>query len=160
MATATAEILRRPSEDETINLAACDGSKTISASKAIFTRYIDPDLLRWGADDPTDDTPAGPVQVYELAENATFQEIFESLSDDLDSLCLTGAQIHEFCQTHRDKLKGEEYSIFFLKKSRGKLFVVRVSVYVGALGVRVTPFASNRVWNCRCRHRVVVPKLA
>src|SRR5205085_8763002 len=103
--------------------------------------------------------PAGPVAVYEIAKNATFEQMFGSLSENVDTLCFTGAQIIEFCRANPDKLRQDDFGTFFLRKSKGKLFVVLVDVIDGGPRVRVYRFADGGVWHARYRRRVVVPQI-
>ena len=74
-------------------------------------------------------------------------------------MCLTQAQIVEFCRTEKDKLSQDWYT-FFLFKVGGEFFVAFVYFVVGGqLRVGSYRFSRDGVWNAEYRHRIVVPQL-
>ncbi len=148
-------------ENEKIVLLALSGNRTIYGSKEVFPSYVDEDFKNWDLNKKSKSTPETEVKIYEMAKDATFKDIFTSLSDDLDSLCLTQDQIIDFCVKYPERLRQDGHGTFFLFKKRrlfrrDKFFVVFVIVGSGGLGVRVRRFGGAGVWSAGCRHRVVV----
>jgi len=145
---------------ESLMLDATSGEKIIAEAKDVFS-YIDSDFKGWKADEKGSATEETAVGVYEMTEDATFAQMFGSLSPDINKLCLTQEQIINFCQKHRQHLRKDGYGTFFLFKSNNRFFVAHVrfdsddtlEVFVNGLGV-------DRVWNAGSRRRVVVPRLA
>lgn len=153
----TSQFLTLISSEDSIVISPVDGRGLLSEAKDIFS-YIDSDFRNYGADERGGATGATPVQVYEMSKDATFAQLFGSLSSDLDGLCLTQAQIIEFVKAHRRWLRNDGYGTFFLFKSKNSCFVAYVGVDSGGtLKVNVYQFESSRVWNAEDRHRVVVP---
>jgi hypothetical protein len=153
------EILKRLYSDDTITISAVDGSKTIFNSEDVFKSWIDSDFKDWDLNKPDQKTPEIKTQVYEMAENANYSQMFNSLSSDLDSLCLTQNQIIRFCEKYPSHLRQDGNATFFLFKENGEYFVAYVSVNSGGLGVNVRRFGDDCVWDAEYAHRVVGPQL-
>lgn len=161
------DILNLLSNSGQILLPKSDGQSIISRAKDVFKFHIDPDFENWDLNKKSKATQEIEVKIYEMVKNANFKEMFISLSDNLDSLCLTQSQIIDFCEKHRNHLRQDGDATFFLtKKDFGKpatednLFVVRVSVRSNGLRVCVYHFGRAYVWHADYRHRVVVPNLS
>lgn len=150
--------LRLISEGESLTLDATDGAEVLAEANNVFA-YIDPDFK-----DVVDEGPATKevaVAVYEMREDATFSQMFGSLSENLQKLCFTQAQIKSFAQKHRQWLRSDGYATFFLFKSQNHFFVADVFVgSAGGLGVALRRFGNSGVWRAGHRRRVVVPRLA
>lgn len=144
-----------------------DGTETLANANDLFS-HIDPDFNNWGTNKKGASTQQQFVDVYEMTNDATFAEMFGSLSNNPDQLCLTQAQIKQFVKKHRDKLCIDGFTTFFLfkgKKMKGvkssQLFVAGVGVVSGGgLWVSVHRFGRSFVWPAGDRLRVVVPQLA
>jgi len=152
-------------ENEKIIIPELSGNRTIYGSKEVFFSYVDKDFKNWGLNKKSKSTPETEVKIYEMVKDATFKDIFTSLSDNLDVLCLTQDQIIDFCVKYPERLRQNGYGTFFLLKKRrlfrrDKFFVVDVGVYSSGLDVRVRHFDGASVWDADGRHRVVVPKLS
>jgi len=154
-------------ENEKIIIPELSGNRTIYGSKEVFFSYVDKDFKNWGLNKKSKSTPETEVKTYEMVKDATFKEMFISLSDDLDSLCLTQSQIIDFCEKHFSHLRQGGYATFFLTKknfekpaTKDNLFVADVGVYSGGLCVLVFHFDLAYVWDADYRLRVVVPKLS
>lgn len=161
------DILRLLTVSEKLLLAKSDGRGIISQAKNVFKSYIDSDFENWGLNKKSKTTTETEIQVYEIAKDAIFKDMFTFLSDNLDSLCLTQDQIIDFCSNHSEYLRSGGYATFFLTKKDFKkpatsnnLFVIRVPVHSGGLAVYVSHFDDAYVWVAGCRHRLVVPKLS
>ncbi|MBI2279003.1 MAG: hypothetical protein HYU81_03010 [Candidatus Brennerbacteria bacterium] len=152
--------LKLISAGTSIVLDAVDGSETLAKATDIFT-YIDSDFVNYGADEAGSATGETPASVYEMVQNATFAQMFGSLSNDLNKLCLTQSQIKNFVRKHRGWLRTDGYGTFFLFRSKGKFFVADVFVRSGgALRLRVRRLEDGSVWFAGGWLRLVVPQLA
>ncbi len=99
-------------------------------------------------------------KVYKFIADATFKQIFESLSasESLDGLCLTGEQRETFCSEHTDQLSSNGFNFFLMKKG-DYFFVAGVRIDFGGLRVRVYRLELGYVWLGDNRNRLVVPQL-
>jgi len=159
LAEGTSNILRLLFLGETITLAPCDGTQTLAQAKKTFLSYLDTNFKNWGLDKQGEPTEETQVQVYEMAKDATFAQMFSSLGNDLDKLCLTQHQIKQFCEKHSSWLRTDGYATFFLFKVEDQFFVACVGVGSDGLGVYVSRFGYDGVWHAAYAHRVVVPQL-
>lgn len=154
------ELLSLISEGKELVISPVDGTSLLSKASDVFS-WIDKDFTNWELNTQGPATSATPVQVFEMSKNGTFKDLFLSLSPNLESLCLTQAQIKEFCKTQRSWLRTDGYGTFLLFKKGEDFFVADVGVYSdGALGVSVRRFGNSDVWDAGPRRRVVVPQLA
>ena len=144
---------------ETLVLEDLDGKATIANAKNTFKSYLDSNFKNWRLNNKGNATKETPIQVYEMVKDATFSQMFNSLSSDLDSLCLTQNQIIRFCEKYPSHLRQDGYATFFLFKESGEYFVASVFVRSGGLRVFVSRFESADVWDAEGRHRLVVPQL-
>lgn len=147
------------SSNEKLMIEALDGKEYIFNAKKIFKSYIDSDFKNLGLNQSDSVTAETLVDVSEIVENATFTQIFTSITTDLDKLVLTQNQIIRFCEKHPTWLRQDGYGTFFLIKENNEYFVVRVYVHSDSLGVYVLRLESDDVWGGECRRRVVSPQL-
>jgi len=147
------------SSNEKLMIEALDGKTHIAGAKNVFKSYIDSDFKNFGLNQPGLATAETLVDVSEIVENATFTQIFTSITTDLDKLVLTQNQIIRFCEKHPTWLRQDGYGTFFLIKENNEYFVVSVYVYSNGLLVIVLRLVSFIVWFGVYRHRVVSPQL-
>ena len=141
-------ILSLLSISETLVLESLDGKATIANTKNTFKSYLDLDFKNWHLDNKGRATKETTIQIYEMGhDDANFSQTFNSLSNDLDSLCLTQNQIIRFCEKYPSHLRQDGYATFFLFKENNEYFVARVRVYSGGLFVGVGRFADDGVWS-------------
>jgi len=152
-------ILSLLSIPETLVLEVLDGKATIANAKSTFKSYLDSDFKNWKLNNKGNATEEIPIQVYEMAKNANYSQMFNSLSSDLDSLCLTQNQIIRFCEKYPSHLRQDGNATFFLFKENGEYFVAYVDVRSGGLRVGVRRFGGGGVWDAGGARRVVVPQL-
>lgn len=153
-------IVKLISGAETLELDETDGKETIAKAKDTFPGYIDGDFKGWGCDVKSEPTKKTQVSVYEMIKDGTFAQIWNGMSNDLNSLCLTQSQIIQFVQKHRKWLRTEGYGTFFLFKVRNEFLAADVSFDgYGRPGVGVDRFSSGYVWDAGRRRRVVIPQL-
>jgi hypothetical protein len=133
-----------------------DGRKTLADATEVF-RYIDSNFEHWNCDLPGARTEETPVQVYEMARDSNFQEIFGSFGAAFDRLALTQAQIRQFAQRYSDWLKKGGNGTFFLFKVGNEFFVAVVYFFSdGRLGARLRRLTLERIFRAEKRHRLVV----
>ena len=147
------------SSNEKLMIEALDGKEYIFNAKKIFKSYIDSDFKNLGLNQSGSVTAETLVDVSEIVENATFTQIFTSITTDLDKLVLTQNQIIRFCEKHPTWLRQDGYGTFFLIKENNEYFVVHVYVFSDSLDVYVYRLGSDDVWGGGCRRRVVSPQL-
>jgi hypothetical protein len=159
------EISRLLSKGESIIIDACDGTETLAKAKETFKSGIDSEFKDWGTDKPSKETGETAVLVCEAQNDSTFVQLFGSLGNDLDKLCLTQHQIKNFCKKHSNWLRTEGYSTFFLFKVDEQFFVALVHINSsnphsdGLLHLRLRRFGYDRVWDATFYRRVVIPQL-
>ena len=158
LAWGQSSILKRLYSDDTITISAVDGSKTITNSKDVFKLWIDPYFEDWNLNKPDQATSEIKIQVYEMTQNANLKQMFSSLNDCLDKLCLTQHQIAEFCAKDQKYLRQNCRPTFFLFKVDGEYFVADVYVYLDGLFVIVHSFENSNTWGGKFHHRLVVPQ--
>lgn len=152
------KILQSVSGAQGLTVSKC-GTETLAEAGDVFTGYVDSDFRNWGLNEPSAPTPPTKVNVYEMAEDATFAQMFGSLSSDTAKLCLTQAQIKRFVKEHRKHLRSDGYATFFLFKVGDNFFVADVYLNAGEPVVYVRRFELDVEWDGDYRRRVVVPQL-
>ena len=137
-----------------------DGTETILGAKDVFPGGIDSDFVHWGADEPSGPTPKTPVDVYELAQDGTFEQMFGSICSNPERLCFIQSQIIGFVKKYPNWLHPRGWSTFFPFRSKGNFFVAVVGARGdGRLCAGVRRRGYGRVWGAGRRLRVVFPQL-
>lgn len=155
------QILKFISGGHSLAIDVVDGSKIIAKAKKTFPAGIDSDFVRWSADEPGHPTSEILANVYEMARDATFSQMFGFLSADVSKLFFTQHQIISFVEKYPNWLRTGGFATFLPFVSHGHFFVA--SVCVGSdvrLSVGVFRFERDYVWFADHHHRVVVPQLA
>ena len=153
-------ILRLISGGQSLVIGPTNGTRTLVDASDVFPGGIDSDFRNWDASGPSGPTPETPVEVFELVKDATFEQMFSSVADELDRLCFTEDQIIEFVQTHPSWLRTGGYGTFFPYKRNRKFFVAYVGFHARVeLDVSVYKLGYDYVWDAGYRHRVVRPQL-
>jgi len=143
-----------------LTVDAVDGTEILADAKDVFPGGIDSNFINWGADEPGRSTAETPVDVYEMTKDSTYSKMFGSLSDDVQKICFTQAQIKNFAKRNYEWFRTDGYGTFFLFESNGYFFVADVRFgSSGRLGVSVSRFERSLVWDAGS-HRLVVPRLA
>jgi len=143
-----------------LTVDAVDGTEILADAKDVFPGGIDSNFINWGADEPGRSTAETPVDVYEMTKDSTYSKMFGSLSDDVQKICFTQAQIKNFAKRNYEWFRTDSYGTFFLFESNGYFFVALVSFdSLGGLRVDVSRFERSLVWDAGS-HRLVVPRLA
>jgi hypothetical protein len=152
--------LKLISQGKELTINAVDGKETLYEAKEVFKSGIDSDLKGWGLNKKGSATPETPVEVHEMIKDATFSKIFSSFGTDLNKLCLTQAQIKNFCIKYPTWLRQDGYGTFFLFKENEQYFVADVYVNSDGLFVDVRRLEFDDVWYADYLHRIVVPQQA
>jgi hypothetical protein len=152
------KILKRIFSDDIIIIPAVDGSKTITNSEDVFKSWIDSSFEDWGLNKSDQKTPEIKIQVYEMVKDANYSQMFHSLNNDLDKLCLTQHQITVFCANNQKYLREGGWPTFFLFKVDGKYYVAYVLMYPDGLYVNVHRFKKSYAWYADLTRRLVVPQ--
>ena len=159
-AKAQSQFLKLISGGVSLTVDAVDGTEILADAKDVFPGGIDSNFINWGADEPGRSTAETPVDVYEMTKDSTYSKMFGSLSDDVQKICFTQAQIKNFAKRNYEWFRTDSYGTFFLFESNGYFFVALVSFdSLGGLRVDVGRFGSSIVWRAGS-HRLVVPRLA
>ncbi len=146
---------------ETITLEPTDGKETMAKAGDLFRGFLDSDFENYGCNVKSKPTEKQNVAVREMIKDGDFRKIFGGLSDDLDSLCLSQAQIIQFVKNHRKWLRTDGYATLFLFKVDKDFFVARVNVNSdGNLEASVIRCSDVSAWIAERRYRVVTPQLS
>ncbi len=159
------------SRSETLILDALDGKETLMRAKEVFPAGIDRDFKKMSTNKAGIATQKQAVYAYELVRPGTLKKMFNSFGVDLDKLCLTQAQIKNFCRNH-PWLDDDGHETLFLFKVEDQFFFahVYVSVYESRVGffkyksysglcVKMLPFSIGNCWHASRSLRLVVPQL-
>ncbi len=142
-------------------LDATDGTETFIRSKHLFDKYFDEEYQSMGLDAPSLPTAATKVSVYEMIEGGTFKQVFESLSFDLDTLCLTQGQTLLFLKNHWSHLRSHDERNAFLFKRGDDYFVAFVDMENnGSMGIDFIDLSlALKHWTLDEAFNVIVPQL-
>jgi hypothetical protein len=150
-------LLKLISESNDIFIEALYGQKIIIDYKNIF-QSIDQDFNNWNLNKPGEKTDKVFVDVYEMIEDATFLEMFNSLNRTFDDLILSQEQIIYFCLNYFYLLNQEKYNTFFLIKEGTEYFVVSIFLFPEGLHARINKVDDVVVWDGDFHCRLVVPR--
>lgn len=146
-------------EEETLTLDATDGKETIAGAGDLFSGNLAGNFINWNTNIKGNPTEAQNVQVHEMTKNGTFKQIYGSLGTELNTLCLTQAQIIQFVKRHRKWLCVDGYGTFFLFKVGDEFFVACARVGSSdLLCARAYRFSDDDVLRAVFRIRFVVPQ--
>lgn len=149
-------------------LPATDGQRTMFGAKENFPGCFDGDYANWGTNVPGKATSEMPFEVYELAKDGTFAQIFGGFTRPLGELCWEQDKILAFVEFHPELLHPQGHGTFFLFKvkfdentenEREEFFVANVDRSGdGQLEAHVRQLSLDGVWRAGYRGRFVVPQ--
>lgn len=116
---ASSGVLRRLSEHDPLSIGHCDGTHTFAHPQQVYVCSKSAPVPYTPQIKPTDEIG---LAVYEPVMEASMPQMFGSLAQDIDALCLTEHQIMRFCEAHRSLLQ-RSFPAFLLFKS-GRLYFV------------------------------------
>ena len=124
-------------DDKDLFIKECDGKDLITEAKDVFKACIDTNFDKLGFNFPCSPTPRTNFKVYELDEDLNFEKMFKTISQDLDKLSLSPAQIVNFCRQFRSSLPSKHHAILFLTKHHGHYFVISSDVFSSGYGAEI-----------------------
>lgn len=145
--------LRRVVSDITLGATGSFNTEDFFKTKSeggIFA-YVDPDLFNW-FDSEIKNSPAKELASYEFTEDITEENIVGDAKTDGIYEEVDLAHIKQICERHI--VKGEKLlkndgsaNLFWVRKKKGDLCKVRVSLFDDGWRVRVDEFRSSSRWN-------------
>lgn len=129
--------------DTALHLAACDGTKTIAQSKALFPYYLDTRFGAWGLDKPNEATDAMKLSMYEIGPEGSLKDLMDTLGVGIDALCLSQHQIVDVCDMYRDRLRQDGSKNDFIFKQYEQFFLAHVTMQPSGLSVNVSSCADE-----------------
>jgi hypothetical protein len=167
------EFLRLISRGELLTVDALDGKDDLAPHDGLFCKFVYPPHDFYTIDVPKQDDwrrnphvePCQPtketeVKVYRLIKDATFSQLFSSLSSDLHRVCFfSRAQVKNFVKKHKKWLGEGLSSTLFLYRSDGDFFVANVCIEsCFTLCLYIHHFKNSSIWPSEFAIRVVTPK--
>lgn len=140
---------------EPLVIEALDGQACLADLKKVFKSGVDPDFKNWNLQLSSVPTPVAQVEVGEMLQDATFEQVFRNISDNLDNLSLTFCQIKRFCEKYPDWLRQNRHQTLFLLHNNKGYFVVMVTVFDDGLYGSVFDLKNGNVWKGEFRYRLV-----
>lgn len=149
--------------EEEIFIDSCGGiveSGFAYASK-VYPGYLSSNIKDWNLETVQKETKRTKLKAFKMTKSGDYEDLFLSVHKDKKKMCMTQAQIIEFCKKHKEKLRKDGYGTFFLFEEHGNFFVAFVDFLdVGRLELSVFEFASDSVWLAAYQHHLVVPATA
>lgn len=161
------QMLRLVSKNRSLIIDACDGTKTLMKATKTFKRGIDYGSGNWNCKQISDPTKETEVEIYEQIQEATFIQMFSSLSNNWEDVCLTQHQIEVFCNKHSTWLVKDTVPNLMLFKVEENFLIalVNTGMYYEeelTLAVKVRWFSIQDIWKIPARGntRIIVPKIS
>jgi hypothetical protein len=144
--------------DKDIIIRATNGDERFTNAERIFTGQLHPDFKKWRCGESLSSARQTRVQIFEMVENGTLNDLYRSPAIELDSLCLTESQIIEFVRSHHMWLRRRGFATFFLFKNGSEFLVARIQyVSHGYLYAKPYRLSHDKVWDAKYQHRFVLP---
>ncbi|MFA6194637.1 MAG: hypothetical protein WC719_02745 [Patescibacteria group bacterium] len=141
------ELLELVSGPEGISIDSLDGQETILKSKEIYS-FINSKFQEWGLDQPSPPTGKTIVDVYKLKGDATFAEVFASISGAKGERTLSQAQINNFSKNHQELSSRLEDQLFFFFQANGEYWVASLCVRsTGRPTISPLKLSYDRSWH-------------
>lgn len=96
--------------------------------------------------------------VFEMFENGTFRDIFESFGEDLSKLSFTDEEQCAFCKKYAEELEPYGWANIFLVKRRDKFVIVIAYKESGIIQKNESEFDSTVYLRGNRHLRVIVPQ--
>jgi hypothetical protein len=109
-------------------VSACDGTKSLASANTVFKHCINgPGVNLTGDQGKSKPTDATEIRIWKVIKNdLTFVQMFGSIGNDLDKMCLTEHQIKTFCKDFPNYLCPEGGFTEFLFKIGYQFFIAEV----------------------------------
>jgi hypothetical protein len=161
--------LRLISDDEKLILPLSSGSRYIANEKNVFKSFIDSDFVQWGLNKPSYVTKETKFTIYEVTQDASLLQMYESLPGRWDQKIFTQNQIIDYCERFKEYLSGDFAETFFLAKRHSfrpvreskpeeNIIVVHVYAHGDGLGARAGTFDANITWESALKVRLIIPQ--
>lgn len=148
------QFLKTVSETEKLVIEALDGKMNFANAQDIVKSEITyPDL----ESQPAVATEETEVTIMALIKSANFEEIFTDITENLDKIVMTQAQIIRFCEKYFSPNSHENDVAFFLIKVDCEYFVVNLSNYEHNFYASTFEFDFLPEWEANSGVFVVVP---
>lgn len=154
--------------NEIIKIEATDGKTSIAQSEKVFKNcWLDQNFINSGLDKPQNSSKETMIEIYEVSEGGTFEEMFIKFYktlDKLNELCLTQNQIIEFCKNYK-KLFQNHQTLFFLFKEKkwwqfkSKYYIACVDLLTGGLSIDMYKLKENFPWMPGFSYYIVIPEI-
>lgn len=136
--------------------ALLGGSRGISDVYGMF-EYIDDRFKKLKLDECIQPaTERTHLNYYGMKKDANLHQLFYSLSNNLDELCLTQSQIIQFCKEYKLYLSTLNSGHLFLFKEKGCYHVADVKNYILRLSVYLYNFDDAYTYSGKI---IITPKL-
>jgi len=120
-----------------LGITACEGNRTLAYAIDVFEAGIHSNLLKYETDKPgvATTTKKTKLSVYEIVRKGAFSELYGSIHEDMNRLCLTQHQIVTFCKTYRGWFRKDGDATDFLFKVEDRFYVADVTLFTSGLDV-------------------------
>lgn len=146
--------LKTVSTAEKLIIEALDGKMHFAdAQDVVKSEIIYPDL----ESQPAIATEETAVTIMALIKSADFEQMFTSITDNLDKIVMTQAQIIRFCEKYFSVNSRENDVAFFLMKFDCEYLVVNLSHYEHNFYASAFEFDFIPAWEANSQIFVVVP---
>jgi hypothetical protein len=122
-------LLKYLPEAEGLIIDAVDGTEGLATANRLFRWGVDTDFnkIRTTLKHPCDKQG---IHTYKVLRNATFKQVFDAFTIDLDNLCFIEHQIKNFCEKNYEwLLQVIGRGVFFLFKEGSDFFVAVVHIH-------------------------------
>lgn len=116
------QLLELVSGPKGILIDSLNSQETILKSKGIYS-FINQKFEEWNLDQPGPPTGKTVVDVYKLKSDATFSEVFASVSSEKGKRIFSQQQINNFSKNHQELLVRPEDQMFFFFQNNGEYWV-------------------------------------
>lgn len=148
------QFLKTVSKNEKLIIEALDGkTHFVDAQDIVKSDITYPDLENQSAV-ATEETE---VEIMALVKSANFEQIFTSVTDNLDEIVMTQSQIIRFCEKYFSVNSHEKDVAFFLIKVGYEYFVVNLSNYEHDFYASAFEFDFFPEWEANSQVFVVIP---
>ncbi len=115
-------LLELVSGPEGLVIDSLSSQENIPQSKDLYS-FINQKFQEWGLDQPSPPTGRTVVDVYKLKSDATFAEVFASISGAKGGRALSQAQINAFSKNHQEFSDRPEDHMFFFFQANAEYWV-------------------------------------
>ncbi len=135
------------------------GGGKVKSAKEVLTGYLNSDFEK--GLEGQQEIPKREMISFKQVKDGDFEDSFLSINRNKEKVVMTKREIIDYCDKHKDKLRKDVYSTFFVYEEDGKFFVARVRFDdSGHLRLHVYAFDDSYVWGAEYALHLVVPATA